>query len=73
MEEFGENVYEAKFTEIALVENENSYKCNSCIVYIVLFVIFFTINVTGIGASFIYFHKSFKKDVYSWNKNLLNL
>ena len=32
-------------------ENENNYKHNSCIVYIVLFSVFFTINV-GIGAYF---------------------
>ena len=45
MEECGENVYEAKFTEIAFAENENSYKCNSCIVYIVLFVIFLQLTL----------------------------
>ena len=37
--------------EVKLAENQNSYKCNSCILYIVLFSIFFTINV-GIGAYF---------------------
>ena len=35
-------------------ENENNYKCNFCTVYIVLFSIFFTINV-GIGAYFAYY------------------
>ena len=40
--------------EVKLTENENSYKCNSCILYIVLFSIFFTINV-GIGAYFAYY------------------
>ena len=34
--------------------NESKNKCNSCILYIVLFSIFFTINV-GIGAYFIYY------------------
>ena len=29
-------------------ENKNSYKCTPCIVYIVLLLIFFTINVIGI-------------------------
>ena len=61
VEECGENVDEAKLTEIALAENENSYKCSSCAVYIVLFWIFFTINVGGISAYFIYFHGRLKK------------
>ena len=46
---------------MALAENENSYKCNSRTVHIVLFWIFFTINVAGIGAYFIYFHGGLKK------------
>ena len=33
---------------------ESKNKCNSCILYIVLFSIFFTINV-GIGAYFVYY------------------
>ena len=37
-----------------LTENENSSKFNSCILYIVLFSIFFTINA-GIGAYFAYY------------------
>ena len=61
-----ENTDEAKLTEIALAENENSYKCSSCTVYIVklytvLFGIFFTINIAGVGAYFIYFHERLKK------------
>ena len=40
--------------EMKLTENENNYKCNSCILYIVLFSIFFTINV-GIGAYFVHY------------------
>ena len=61
VEKCGENVDEAKLTEIALAENESSYKCSSCTVYIVLFGIFFTINVAGIGAYFIYLHGRLKK------------
>ena len=53
--ECGENVDEERLTAIALAENENSYKCSSCAVHIVLFWIFFTINVGGISAYFIYF------------------
>ena len=37
VEECGENVDETKLTEIALVENQNGYKCSFCAVYIVLF------------------------------------
>ena len=34
--------------------SENKNKCSSCILYIVLFSIIFTINV-GIGACFVYY------------------
>ena len=49
-----ETVDEMKLTKITLAENENSYKCNSCILYIILFSILLTINV-GIGAYFVYY------------------
>ena len=49
-----ETIDEVKLTKITLVENENNYKCNSCILYIVLLSIFFTVNV-GIGACFVYY------------------
>ena len=52
--ECSETIDEMKLTKITLAENENSYKCNSCILYIVLFSIFFTINV-GIGAYLAYY------------------
>ena len=45
-----------KLAKEALAENENSYKCTSCTVYIVLFWIFFTMNVGGIGAYFVYYN-----------------
>ena len=54
VEECNETVDEVKLTKITLPENENKYKCNSCILYIVLFSIFFTIDV-GIGAYFVYY------------------
>ena len=56
-----ETVEEVKLAKITLAENENSYKCSSCSVYIVLFWIFFTINVGGIGTYFVYFHGYLKK------------
>ena len=61
VEECGKNVDEGKLTKIALAENENSHKCSSCIVYIVLFAILFTVNVAGIGYYFIYFRRCLKK------------
>ena len=39
--------------EVEITDN-NENKCNSCVVYIVLFSIFFTINV-GIGTYFVYY------------------
>ena len=51
-----------KLAKITLAENENSYKCSSCTVYTVLFWIFFTINVGGIGAYFFCFHWYLKID-----------
>ena len=47
--------------KVKLVKNENSYKCSSCTVYTVLFWIFLTINVGGIGAYFVYFYLYLKK------------
>ena len=61
VEECGENVDEANLVEIALAENENSYKCGSCAVHLVLLRIFFTINIAGIVAYFIFFHGRLKK------------
>ena len=41
-------------------ENEHKKECSSCIVYIVLFSIFFTISI-GIGIYFVYYHWYLKK------------
>ena len=49
VDECDENIEEVKILD------KNEDKCNSCILYIVLFSIFFTINV-GISAYFVY-HK----------------
>ena len=61
VDECTETVEEVKLPKITLAENENSYKCSSCTVYTVLFWIFFTINIGGIGAYFVYFHWYLKK------------
>ena len=50
VEECPENSDEAKMVS----ENEHKNKCSSCILYIVLFSIFFAINI-GIGAYFVYY------------------
>ena len=52
-----------KIAKTTLAESEDSYKFSSCTVYTVLLWIFFTINVGGIGAYFIYFRWYLKKDV----------
>ena len=61
VDECTETVEEVKLAKITLTENENSYKCSSCTVHTVLFWIFFTITVGGIGAYFLYFHGCLKK------------
>ena len=71
VDEYAETVEEVELAKITLAENENKYKCSSCTLYIVLFSIFFTINV-GIGSYFLYFHWYLKKDVIRIN-NLMNL
>ena len=57
VEECNENV-----AEVNLARKENKHKCSSCILYIVLFLIIFTINV-GIGTYFIYYkHMNHNKE-----------
>ena len=60
--EFAETVEEVKLAKITLAENENSYKCSSCTVYIVLMIVVFII-CTGISAYFVYYNWSLVKHV----------
>ena len=62
IDECTKTVEEVKPAIITLGENENSYKCSSWIMYTLLFWIFFTINIGGIGAYFVYFYRYSKKD-----------
>ena len=62
VEECTENVEETRLVETTSSENENKHKCSSCTLYIVLFSIFFTINV-GIGSYFLCLYWYLKKDV----------
>ena len=59
-EECTENIEETRLVEITSSKNENNHKCSSCTLYIVLFSIFFTINVK-IGSYFLCFHWYLKK------------
>ena len=43
-------------------ENENSYKCIPCAVYIVLLSAFFTINIGGIVTYYVYSQWYLKED-----------
>ena len=61
IEECTETVEEVKLANIIFAENENSYKCNPCTVYIVLFLICFTINVSGIVTYYVYSQWYLKK------------
>ena len=61
VDECTETVEEVNLAKITLAENKNSYKYSSCRVYIVLFWLFFTVNIGGIRAYFIYFQGYLKK------------
>ena len=78
VEECSKNIYENEAIDVvplnAIPVNVillNFYKkvCNSCVVYIVLFVIFL-INSVCIYSVFIYFHCYLKKDNISTNFNV---
>ena len=51
-EQCTENIEEIRLVEITSSKNENKHTCSSCMLYIVLFSIFLTINV-GIGSYFL--------------------
>ena len=66
-DECTETIEEVKLAEITLFENENNYKYNSCIVYIVLMIVVFTI-FTGITVYLVYYNWSLIKNNISCNK-----
>ena len=53
VEECTEDIDDVKLARITSSEDKNNHKCSSCMLYIVLFLKFFTINV-GIGIYFAY-------------------
>ena len=61
VEKCTENVKETRLVEKPSTKNKNKHKCSSCTLYIVLFLIIFTINV-GIGTYFVYSHWYLKND-----------
>ena len=62
VDECAETVEEVKLAKITLAKNENKYKCNSCMLYVVLFLILFTIK-DGIATYFVDFCWYLKTDV----------
>ena len=62
VDECTETVEEVKLAEITVAENENSYKCSSCTLYILLMVVVFTV-FAGIRAYFVYYNWSLVKNV----------
>ena len=74
VDECTETIEGVKLARITLAENENSHKCSSCAMYTVLFWIFFTIDVGGIVAYFIYFRGYLRnmftrETTYKWEKS----
>ena len=55
IDECTETIEEVKLAKITLAENEYSYKCSSCTVYIVLMIVIFTI-FTEITTYFVYYN-----------------
>ena len=66
VDECTETVEEVKPAIITLAENENSYKCSSCIMYTVLFWIYFTITIGGIGTYFVFLLVFKKRFTICW-------
>ena len=73
------NAKEAKLAKITSTEDENKYKCSSCTLFLVLFLVIFTTNV-GIGTYFVYYtyinwdkETGVKYDFFLSNNNLINL
>ena len=70
IDECTETVEETRLVEKTSAKNENNHKCRSCTLYIVLFLVIFTINI-GIGTYFVYSCWYLKKDIprFEFNNN----
>ena len=63
-------IEETKLVNITFTENENNYKCDSCIVYIVLMIVAFTIS-TGITVYLVYYNWSLiNNNIHCINNNI---
>ena len=62
-EECTKIIDETRLVEINSAKNENKHKCSSCMLYMVLFQYFFTINV-GIGIYLALFLLALKKMLF---------
>ena len=62
IDECTDTVEEVKLAKISLPENENSYKCSSCTVHIVLMIVVCTI-CARISSYFVYYNWSLVKNV----------
>ena len=73
-----ETIEETKLVNITFTENKNNYECGSCIVYIVLMIVAFTI-FTGITVYLVYYNwylinnNNDDDDNHNKNKNLMNV
>ena len=67
IDECTETIEEMKLANITFTENENNYECGSCIVYIVLMMIAFTI-FTGITVYLVYYNWSLINNNISFTK-----
>ena len=72
-----ETIEETKLVNITFIENENNYECRSCIFYVVLMTVAFTI-FTGITVYLVYYNWSLINNIYcikfnncKKNKNLM--
>ena len=61
IDECAETIDETKLANITFTENENNYQCGSCIVYIVLMIVAFTVS-TGITVHLVYYNWSLIKN-----------
>ena len=74
-----ETIEETKLVNITFTENKNNYECGSCIVYIVLMIVAFTI-FTGITVYLVYYNwylinnnNNDDDNNNNKNKNLMNV
>ena len=63
VDECTETVEEVKPAIITFAENENSYKCSFCVMYTLLFWIFFTINI-GVIDAFLFIFTGIPKKIH---------